>query len=83
MLRQPAFDISGDRAAIAAAEASYSRNVERIRQGQGLPIEVLQSIQALATARREYLTAVMDFNESQFRLQRALGWPVQANAAVM
>ncbi|MCA9053527.1 MAG: TolC family protein, partial [Planctomycetaceae bacterium] len=62
--------------AIATAEASYERNTSRIHQGQGLPIEALQSIQALAAARREYLSAVMDYNEAQFRLQRALGWPV-------
>lgn len=62
--------------AVARAEDSHARNLERIREGQGLPIEALQSIQALATARREYLTSVMDYNEAQFRLQRALGWPV-------
>jgi outer membrane protein TolC len=61
-------------AAVEAAQQSYERNLARIREGQGLPIEALQSIQALALARREYLSAVMDYNESQFRLQRALGW---------
>jgi outer membrane protein TolC len=67
--------ISVAEGAIATAQASYERNLDRIRQGQGLPIEALQSIQALAAARREYLTSVMDYNEAQFRLQRALGWP--------
>ena len=38
--------------AITTARASYERNVNRIQQGQGLPIEALQSIQALAAARR-------------------------------
>ncbi len=33
--------------AIARARDSYQRNVDRIRDGQGLPIEVLQAIQAL------------------------------------
>jgi outer membrane protein TolC len=64
---------------LAAAEASYRRNHERIRNGQGLPIETLQSIQALDQARRQYIRAVADFNRSQFRLQRALGWPVAPN----
>jgi outer membrane protein TolC len=63
---------------IAAAQQSYERNLERIRNTQGLPIEVLQSIQALDAARREYLRAVVDYNTAQFRLQRALGWPVAA-----
>jgi outer membrane protein TolC len=40
-----------------------------------LPIEVLQSIQALALARREYLRTLIEFNTAQFTLYRALGWP--------
>lgn len=64
------------RRAIEAAHRSYDRNLDRIRNVQGLPIEVLQSIQSLDTARREYLRAVVDYNTAQFRLQRALGWPV-------
>jgi outer membrane protein TolC len=51
--------------------------MERIRAGAGLPIEVLQAIQALDQARREYLRAVADHNEAQFRLHRALGWPIR------
>jgi outer membrane protein TolC len=63
--------------AILAAGDSYRRNTERIREGQGLPLEALQSIQALDAAQREYLRAVIEYNEAQFRLQRALGWPIQ------
>lgn len=59
---------------------SYDHNLVRIRQGQGLPIEVLQSTQALLQARREYLRTIIDYNTSQFTLQRALGWPVGAPA---
>jgi outer membrane protein TolC len=62
---------------IRAATDSYQRNMARIRAGEGLPIEVLQSIEALDQARREYLRAVVDHNEAQFRLHRALGWPIQ------
>ena len=61
---------------IRAAERSYERNLERIQHVQGLPLEALQSIQALAQARREYLRVVVGYDEAQFRLQRALGWPV-------
>jgi outer membrane protein TolC len=64
---------------ITAAQQSYERNLNRIRNVQGLPIEVLQSIQALDAARREYLRAVVDYNTAQFRLQRSLGWPVAAS----
>ena len=62
--------------AVTAANDSFEKNWDRIRNGQGLPIEALQSIQALATSRREYVRAVSDFNISQFTLQRSLGWPV-------
>jgi outer membrane protein TolC len=64
------------RQGILSAQQSYERNLERIRNAQGLPIEVLQSIQALDAARREYLRSVIDYNTAQFRLTRAMGWPV-------
>jgi outer membrane protein TolC len=60
------------------ASESYDHNLVRIRGGQGLPIEVLQSVQALSQARREYLRSVIDYNSAQFSLQRALGWAVGA-----
>ncbi|MBC7815751.1 MAG: TolC family protein [Planctomycetaceae bacterium] len=59
---------------IDAAASSFERNSERIRNAQGLPLETLQSLQALAQARREYLRAVNDYNVAQFQLQRAIGW---------
>ena len=61
---------------VKSATNSYERNLLRIRDGQGLPIEVLQSLQALDESRREYLRTLADYNEAQFRLQRALGWPI-------
>lgn len=63
--------------AVKRAVDSFDRNLLRVRDLQGLPIETLQSIQALDQARREYLRALVDYNAAQFRLQRALGWPVQ------
>ncbi|MGD9857675.1 MAG: TolC family protein [Planctomycetaceae bacterium] len=63
-------------AGITAAQQSYRRNTERIRDGQGLPIETLQSLQALDQAQRQYVRTVADYNRAQFRLHRALGWPV-------
>ncbi len=62
---------------IQTATDSYRRNLARIREGQGLPLEALQSLQALDEARREYLRTLVDYDEAQFRLQRALGWPIQ------
>lgn len=63
------------RAAVKAARQSYARNRQRINEGQGLPIEFMQSLQALDQAQREYLRSVTDFNVAQFRLHHALGWP--------
>lgn len=62
------------RESIRAAERSYELNSTRIRNVQGLPIEVLQSVQALALARSTYLNAVIDYNIAQFELCRATGW---------
>ncbi|MFP6670192.1 MAG: TolC family protein [Pirellulaceae bacterium] len=62
---------------IKSATNAYQRDLERIREGEGLPIEALQSIRALDQARREFLRSVVDYNAAQFRLQRALGWPIQ------
>lgn len=67
--------------AVRRATDSFERNWLRVRDLEGLPIETLQSIQALDQARREYLRAIVDYNEAQFRLQRALGWPIDLSAA--
>jgi outer membrane protein TolC len=63
--------------AISTAVTSYDLNLDRIRDGQGLPLEALQSAQALDAARQSYLDAVIDYNEAQLRLYRALGWAIQ------
>lgn len=67
--------------AVERATASFDRNLLRVRDLKGLPIETLQSIQALDQACREYLRALVDYNTAQFSLQRALGWPVQLDLA--
>jgi outer membrane protein TolC len=71
--------ISATERAIGFAEKSYDRDLKRIRDGEGLPLEVLQSLRALEDARRAYLAAVVDHNQAQFRLQWAQGWPVEAS----
>ncbi|MEZ6123488.1 MAG: TolC family protein [Planctomycetaceae bacterium] len=63
---------------IESAEASIHKNLDRIRNGQGLPIEALQATRALEDARMEYLLAVSEYNQAQFRLHRAIGLPVYA-----
>lgn len=66
---------------IESAEEAVRHNLDRIRNGQGLPIEALQAIRALEDARLGYLQAVSDYNEAQFRLYRAMGHSVFAAAA--
>jgi outer membrane protein TolC len=72
--------IAVTQSAIQAAEGSFDKNLRRIKDAQGLPIEVLQSVQALESAQRAYLASVVEYDEAQFRLQWALGWPVSAPA---
>lgn len=62
------------RLGVVAAKRSFDLNLDRIRNAQGLPIEVLQSIQALRVAQRTFLNAVVDYNQSQFQLCHATGW---------
>ena len=66
---------------IRVASESYRRNLERIRGGQGLPLEVLQSPPSIDQSCREYLRAVGDYDEWQFRLYRALGCPIPQAAS--
>lgn len=68
---------------IAAAQESYNLNHQRIRAGEGLPIELLQSISALAEARVAYTSAVADYNRAQYRLMRAIGNPAGVPAENM
>ncbi|HVW37833.1 MAG TPA: TolC family protein [Pirellulales bacterium] len=65
------------REGVQAAVESHQRNLDRIEAAKGLPIEALQSVQALANAQREYLRSLVDYDAAQFALYRALGWPVR------
>src|SRR5207245_3812604 len=68
------------RLAVEAAARSYDLNSKLFKQG-GIelirPIEVLQSLQALARAKQDYLNTVIEYNRAQFQLYWALGYPVQ------
>ena len=66
--------------AIELARQAYQSDRLRIKEGQGLPLEVLQSLQALDRAQREYLHSVARYNTSQFRLHHAIGWPSEVSA---
>ncbi|MCC9603988.1 TolC family protein [Stieleria sp. JC731] len=70
--------IESTQIAIKSASQSYERNLSRIRDGEGLPLEVLQSNEAFQKANEAYLQAVADHNRAQVQLQWAQGWPVSS-----
>jgi len=59
--------------AVKSARKSFELNRQRIYERQGLPIEVLQSIESLATARQLHIDTVTDYNQAQDRLLTAVG----------
>ncbi len=61
--------------AVARARSSYELNRKRIFEKQGLPLEALQSIKALAEAEALHLAVATRFNLAQLRLQIATGSP--------
>lgn len=60
---------------IKRAIKSYNQNMARIRGLAGLPLEGLQSLDAVADARSAYLNAIIDYNQAQLSLLRAIGRP--------
>jgi outer membrane protein TolC len=59
------------------ASETFELSKARIRGLAGLPLEALQAVQAVADARQNWLEAVVGYNQSQFRLMRAIGGPIQ------
>ena len=65
---------------VTAAFETFELTKARIRGLAGLPLEALQAVQAVADARQNLLNAVVAHNQSQFRLVRAIGGPIQSAA---
>jgi outer membrane protein TolC len=59
--------------AVDSARKSYELNTERIFENNGLPLEALQSIKALAEAESLYLDIATKLNMAQLRLVSATG----------
>ncbi|MBW3596353.1 MAG: TolC family protein [Planctomycetes bacterium] len=62
-------------AQVEAATEALPLNFLGIRGGELRVIEAQQAINSLNSARTEYLQSIIDFNEAQFRLLRAVGQP--------
>ena len=63
---------------LETANEVYDRNIARIRGLEGLPLEAIQALDAVASARRSHLSAVIGFNQAQLRLLRAVGQPLES-----
>jgi outer membrane protein TolC len=59
--------------AVTTAEQGFQLETDRIKQGQGRPIEALDSFHQLLDSRQELLRAVIAFDVAQFQLFVALG----------
>jgi outer membrane protein TolC len=61
--------------AVRSSSDAYREDLTRIKGGQGLPLEVVDSLRLLARSRYEYLDTILDYNRAQFQLFVALGQP--------
>ena len=66
------------RETLAVATEVYDRNITRIRSLEGLPLEAIQALDAVASVRRDHLAAVIRFNQAQLKLLRAIGQPLES-----
>jgi outer membrane protein TolC len=60
---------------LESSTSGFREDLNRQRSGEGLPLEVLNSVRLMATERQDLATAVVGYNEAQFRLFVALGQP--------
>ena len=51
-------------------------NLDRIRSLEGLPLEAIQAVNGVSSARVTLLQAIVDYNKAQVSLLRAVGRPV-------
>lgn len=61
--------------AVQSSQKAFRQDLERTRNQEGLPIEVLNSLNLLGRSRYAYLDAISDYNQAQFELYVALGQP--------
>lgn len=64
----------GERAVLSSQKA-FQEDLNRTRNREGIPIEVLDSLRLLSRSRFAYLDAIVDYNRAQFELYVAMGQP--------
>jgi outer membrane protein TolC len=67
--------IDASEKAVRAASDAYTQDLTRIRGGQGLPLELMDSLRLLGQARADYMDAIIDYNRAQVQLWVSLGRP--------
>ena len=60
---------------LRTAEIGFVAEVRRARGGEGLPIEALNLIDLLIAVREDLIRSTIAYDQAQFRLFVALGWP--------
>ena len=60
---------------LTLAQDGYQKDLERIQQAVGQPLEVLNNLNLLRKARESMIEAVLGFNQAQFQLFVAMGSP--------
>jgi outer membrane protein TolC len=76
VMRSALFDPSG--APTGPVFRSLRLNLERIRGGEGRPLEALDSVRGLSDSLEAYGQAITDLERARFRLLSALGLPAAA-----
>lgn len=61
--------------AVMTSNHGYDADVRRAQAAEGLPIEVLDSLRLLASARADYLNVVTEYNLAHYALYVAIGQP--------
>jgi outer membrane protein TolC len=67
--------IDANEQAVRASQEAYTQDLARIRDGQGLPLELEDSLRLLGQSRYDYLDSIIEYNRAQFQLWVALGRP--------
>ncbi len=60
---------------LATAEAGFEREVLRSRANEGHPIEALNMVDLLVEARQQLVETIVAYNQAEFRLYVAIGFP--------
>lgn len=65
--------VEATREQLRTAEEGYAADLRRIRGGEGLPIEMLNSVERLVRARVSLIESLLEYNRGQMELFVALG----------